>query len=217
MSLKLHYHPLASFCWKPLIALYEKGVPFQPHLVDLGNPEAAAAFKALWPIRKFPVLEDDATGRVIPESSIIVEYLEQHFPGKVPLIPADPDAARNVRFTDRLLDLYVHLPMQKIMTDRLRPEGKSDPHGVEEAKATLLTALDVLEKDLGTRNWAAGEAFTLADCAACPALYYGNMAVPFTATHANVAAYLARLQQRPSFARVLKEAEPYFNLVPKEK
>ena len=154
-------------------------------------------------------------GSLIPESTTIIEYLEQHYPGSAPLIPADPDAARNVRFTDRLYDLYVHLPMQKIMTDRLRPAGRNDPHGVEEAKATLLTALGILEKDMGARTWAAGETFTLADCAACPALFYGNMAVPFTATHKNVAAYLARLQQRPSFARVLKEAEPYFKFVPR--
>ena len=82
MSLTLHYHPLASFCWKVLIALYENGTPFKPHLVDLGDPEAAAAFKALWPIRKFPVLEDDATGSMIPESTTIIEYLDQHYPGQ---------------------------------------------------------------------------------------------------------------------------------------
>jgi glutathione S-transferase len=214
MSLKLHYHPLASFCWKALIALYENGTPFEPYLVDLGNPEAAAAFKALWPIRKFPVLEDKTSGAMIPESSIVIEYLDRHYPGAAPLIPSDPDAAREVRFIDRLYDLYVHLPMQKIMTDRLRPEGRGDPHGVEEAKATLLTALGILEKDMAGRTWSAGDVFTMADCAACPALYYSNMAVPFTDTHKNVAAYLARLQRRPSFARVLKEAEPYFKFVP---
>src|SRR5262245_12098662 len=194
MSLTLYYHPLASFCWKALIALYENGTPFTPHLVDLGDPEAAAAFRALWPIRKFPVLVDNDTGSMIPESTTIIEYLEQHYPGRMPLIPADADTARNVRLADRLHDLYLHLPMQKIMTDRLRPAGKNDPHGVEEAKATLLTALGILEKDMAGRTWAAGETFTMADCAACPALYYGNMAVPFTATHPNIAAYLARLQ-----------------------
>jgi glutathione S-transferase len=217
MALKLHYHPLASFCWKTLIALYENGTAFQPNLVDLGNSEAAAAFKTLWPIRKFPVLEDTASGAMIPESTTIIEFLDQHYPGAAPLIPNDPDAARQVRFADRLYDLYVHLPMQKIMTDRLRPEGKGDAHGVEEAKVTLLTALGVLEEDMARRTWAMGDAFTMADCAACPALYYGNMAVPFTDTHKTMAAYLGRLQQRPSFARVLREAEPYFKFVPKEK
>jgi glutathione S-transferase len=215
MSLTLYYHPLASFCWKALIPLYENGTPFKPHLVDLGDAEAAAAFKAIWPIRKFPVLRDDAKNRTVAESTTIIEYLAQHYPGRTALVPGDADQAREVRFTDRLYDLYVHLPMQKIMTDRLRPAGKNDAHGVEEAKATLLTALGIIEKDMAARTWATGETFTMADCAASPALFYGNMAVPFTDTHKNVAAYLDRLKQRPAFARVLKEAEPYFKFVPK--
>jgi glutathione S-transferase len=215
MSLTLYYHPLASFCWKALLPLYENGTPFKPHLVDLGDAEAAAAFKAIWPIRKFPVLRDDAKNRTVAESTTIIEYLAQHYPGRTGLVPSNADQAREVRFTDRLYDLYVHMPMQKIMTDRLRPAGKNDPHGVEEAKATLQTALGIIEKDMATRTWATGETFTMADCAAAPALFYGNMAVPFTDTHKNVAAYLDRLKQRPAFARVLKEAEPYFKFVPK--
>ena len=167
MSLTLYYHPLASFCWKALIPLYENGTPFKPHLVDLGDAEAAAAFKAIWPIRKFPVLRDDAKNRTVAELTTIIEYLAQHYPGRTALVPSDADQAREVRFTDRLYDLYVHLPMQKIMTDRLRPAGKNDPHGVEEAKATLLTALGIIEKDMAARTWATGETFTMADCAAC--------------------------------------------------
>jgi glutathione S-transferase len=215
MSLTLYFHPLSSFCWKALIALYENATPFKPQVVNFMDAQESEAFKAMWPIRKFPVLRDAATNRMIPESSIIIEYLDQQHPGTTRFIPAEPDAARNVRFTDRLYDLYVHMPMQKIITDRLRPAGKNDTHGVEEAKATLLTALGILEKDMAEQTWAAGETFTLADCAAAPALFYGNMAVPFTETHKNVAAYLDRLKQRPSFARVLREAGPYFKLVPK--
>jgi glutathione S-transferase len=215
MALTLYFHPLASFCWKALIPLYENGTPFTPQIVDLMDAGDAAAFKAMWPIRKFPVLKDDTRGKIIPESTTIIEYLQQHYPGRTCFIPADGDAAREVRFIDRMYDLYVHLPMQKIMTDRLRPEGKSDPHGVEDAKATLLTAVGILDKDMANRTWAAGNDFSLADCAAAPALFYGNMAAPFTDTQKNAAAYLERLKQRPSFARVLKEAEPYFKYVPK--
>jgi glutathione S-transferase len=215
MSLTLYFHPLSSFCWKALIPLYENATPFKPQVVNLMDPQEAAAFKALWPIRKFPVLRDESNDRLIPESTAIVEYLQQHYPGAVRLIPADAEAAQEVRFTDRLFDLYVHLPMQKIMTDRLRPAGKNDAHGVEEAKATLRDALGILDTSLASHTWATGEAFTMADCAALPALYYANVAMPFVATHKNVAAYLARLQQRPSVARVLKEAEPYFKFVPK--
>ena len=127
MSLTLHYHPLASFCWKVLIALYENGTPFEPHLVDLGDEAASTAFRRMWPIGKMPVLRDDARDRTIPESSIIIEYLAQHYPGERQLLPADPEQALQVRLADRLYDLYVQEPMQKIVTDRLRPAGSQRP------------------------------------------------------------------------------------------
>ena len=216
MSLKLHFHPLSSFCWKALIALYENDVPFTPYLVDLGNSEARAAFVKLWGIGKFPVLQDDARNEIVPESSIIIEYLDAHYAGRTRLIPEDPGRALQARLRDRFYDLYVHLPMQKIVVDRLRPEGKRDPHGVEEARAQLRTSYAMIEQQMASGGWAMGEDFTLADCAAAPSLFYGNMAEPFGDGHKYVAAYLERLKARPSFARVLREAEPYFQMVPKE-
>src|SRR5882757_9939361 len=120
MSLTLYYHPLSSFCWKTLIALYENDTPFTPHLVDLMDPAANAAFKAIWPIGKFPVLRDDARDRTIPETSVIIEYLQQHYPGRTRLIPADPDLALQTRARDRLFDLYMNTPIGKIVTDRFR-------------------------------------------------------------------------------------------------
>ena len=215
MSLTLHYHPLSSFCWKALIALYESGVPFTPKLVDLGNAAERAALLKLWPIGKFPVLQDDALGQIVPESSIIIEYLDRHYPGHVRLIPDSADGALQTRLRDRFYDLYVHLPMQKIMGDRLRPEGKKDPHGVEEARAQLRTSYAMIEQQMTACSWAMGSEFSLADCAAAPSLFYGNMVVPFDA-HKNLSAYFERLKARPSFARVMKEAEPWFNMVPKE-
>lgn len=164
MSLTLYFHPLASFCHKTLIALYENDTPFTPHLVDLADPKANAEFKALWPIRKFPVLHDAARDHMIPESSVIIEYLDQHYPGKTSFIPNDADRARETRLRDRLFDLYLHLPMQKVVGDRLRPEGRKDPHGVEEAKAQLHTSLRMLDELVASRQWATGDTFTLADC-----------------------------------------------------
>lgn len=137
MSLTFYYHPLASFCWKALIALYENDTPFKPHLVDLGNEQSRAEFKALWPIAKMPVLRDTATGQTVPESSIIIEYLDQHYPGRIQLVPKDPDLARQTRLCDRFYDFYVHEPMQKIVTDRIRPPGKNDPHGVEPSEGAI--------------------------------------------------------------------------------
>jgi glutathione S-transferase len=216
MSLTLHFHPLASYCWKALIALYENDVAFTPNLVDLGNAAERAALVKLWGVGKFPVLQDDARGEIVPESSIIVEYLDRHYARRARLIPDDPEKALQVRLRDRFFDLYVHLPMQKIVVDRMRPEGKRDPHGVEEARAQLRTSYAMIEQQMAAGGWAIGEAFTLADCAAAPSLFYGNMAEPFGDTNKNVAAYLERLKARPSVARVLKEAEPYFQMVPKE-
>jgi glutathione S-transferase len=216
MSLTLHYHPLASFCWKVLIALYENDIAFTPNLVDLGNPAERAALLKLWPIGKFPVLEDAARGQIVPESSIIIDYLDRHYPSRTKFIPDDPDLALQTRLRDRFYDLYVHLPMQKIMDDRLRPADKKDPHGVEEARARLRTSYKMIEQQMSAGGWAMGDRFTMADCAAAPPLFYGNMVVPFGGEHRNLAAYFERLKARPSFARVMKEAEPYFNMIPKE-
>lgn len=214
MSFVLHYHPLASFCHKVLIALYENEVPFVPQLVDLGDPAQRAGFLRVWPIGKFPVLCDEVREKTIPESSIIIEYLQQYYPGKVKLIPEAVDDARETRLLDRFFDLYVHEPMQKIVTDRLRPVGSDDPHGVEHARKVMRTAFDMLEKDMVHRTWAAGESFGLADCAAAPALFYANKVMPIADHHPHLARYLDRLMQRPSYARVLIEAQPYFAMFP---
>jgi glutathione S-transferase len=216
MSLTLHFHPLASFCWKALIALYENDIPFTPNSVDLSNPAERAALLKLWPIGKFPVLQDDARGEIVPESSIIIEHLDRHYPGRTKFIPEQSELAWQTRLRDRFYDLYVHLPMQKIMGDRLRPADARDPHGVEEARAQLRTSYSMIERQMASGGWAMGEAFSLADCAAAPPLFYGNMVVPFGDEHSNLRAYFERLKSRPSFARVMKEAEPYFNMVPKE-
>lgn len=214
MTLSLYFHPLASYCWKVLIALYENATPFQPRIVDLGNPAERDAFFTLAPLGKFPVLQDSKTGRVLPESTIIIEYLAQHYPGSSQLVPADPELALEARLQDRFFDQQVHEAMQKHVLDKFRPEGARDPYGVQQAHAQLDKAYGILEQTLATRPWAAGEAFSLADCAAAPALHYANLVHPFGDQYPRLTAYLERLQARPSFARVLREAEPYFAMFP---
>ncbi|TMA62314.1 MAG: glutathione S-transferase family protein [Deltaproteobacteria bacterium] len=213
--MRLYFHPFASFCQKVLVALYENDVPFEPHVVDLGDEASSAEFKRLWPIGKFPVLRDEARGRTIPESSMIIEYLARHYPGKIELIPEDADLAWETRLRDRFYDLYVNVPMQKIVTDRLRPAGRNDPHGVEEARRQLQTAYGLIDQEMETRTWAIGDRFSMADCAAAPAMYYANLVMPFDDAHRNAAAYLGRLMERSSFARVVEEATPYRALFPK--
>jgi glutathione S-transferase len=217
VALTLHYHPLASFCWKVLIALYENDIPFTPNVVDLSDPTERARLLALSTLGKFPVLQDDTRNEIVPESSIVVEYLDQHYPGRTRLIPADGNLARQIRLCDRFYDLYVHLPMQKIVGDRLRAEGKRDPYGVEEARGQLRKSYTMLDAQMAaTGPWAAGASFSLADCAAMPSLFYGNMVEPFTDTYRNLAGYFDRLKMRPSIVRTLEEASPYFSMVPKE-
>jgi glutathione S-transferase len=114
MSLKLYFHPFASFCQKALVAFYENDTPFEPCMIDLGDATSRAGFLKIWPIGKFPVLRDDAKDQTIPESSIIIEYLAQHYPGPTQLVPADADLARQTRLGDRFYDLYVHAPMQSL-------------------------------------------------------------------------------------------------------
>jgi glutathione S-transferase len=215
MSLKLYFHPLSSFCQKALIAFYENDTPFEPLIVDLTDEVSSAEFKKIWPIGKFPVLRDDAKDRTIPESSIIIEYLGMHYPGRTQLVPADPDLARQTRLRDRFYDQYVQLPMQKVVGDKLRPAGKNDPYGVELAKAQLQTAYGMIDQDMATKTWAMGDAFSMADCAAAPALFYANLVLPFGDAHKNMAGYFGRLMERPSFARAVEEAKPYFALFPK--
>ena len=214
MSLTLLFHPLSSFCHKVLIALYENDTPFTPQIVNLMDEGERTAFRKLWPIGKFPVLVDAARDWNVSESSIIIEYLDQHFPGRTRLIPEDPELARQMRFRDRFFDLHIHMPMQKIVGDRLRPEGKKDPHGVAEAKTLMQTALGMVDQAIASKTWATGESFTMADCSAAPALFYADKVMPFGETHPHAAAYLKRLTERPSYARALKEAEPYFKFFP---
>jgi glutathione S-transferase len=215
MSLTLYFHPLSSFCQKALVALYENDTPFTPRIIDLGDAASRAELETIWPLVKFPVLRDDARDQTVPEASIIIEHLAQHYPGRTRLVPADADLAIRTRLRDRFYDLYVSTPMGKIVTDRLRPAGKNDPHGVDEARTLLRTACDMIEQDMSTKMWAMGDAFTMADCAAAPALFYADMVTPLRGTHKNVAAYLDRLMERPSFARALKEAQPYLKFVPR--
>jgi glutathione S-transferase len=214
MSLTLHLHPLSSFCWKALIGLYELDVPFEKHVVDLSDGAQRAALAGLWPIAKFPVLRDEGAKRTVPESSVLLEYVDQRFGTKNTLLPKDPERALECRLRDRVFDLYIHMPMQKIVGDRLRPAESKDPFGVAQARAQIETTYALVDAQLGRGPWVMGDAFTLADCSAMPALFYANKVAPFVGRWKNLAGYLERLEARPSVARVLREAEPYMHAFP---
>ena len=217
MALTLHLHPLSSFCWKVLIALYENGTPFEPRMVDFGDPTARAAYAALWPTCKIPLLEDD--GRVVPETSIMIEYLDRHHPGALKLLPADAPAQMEVRLWDRLSDLYVMDPMQRIVGQHMRPEAERDAATLASCQTLLDRSYDMIERHMAEqhaagRHWAAGENFSMADCAAAPALFYAAIARPFPPGHGALQSYYERLMTRPSVERAIDEARPYFRYFP---
>jgi glutathione S-transferase len=214
VSLTLYLHPLASFCHKVLIALYENGTPFRAETVNLGDPGSAQAHVERWPVGKIPVLHDARTQQVIPETSIIIEYLQETYPGPVTLLPPDKDMRLKARLWDRFFDLYVNTPMGKIVTDRIRPVGQSDACGVAEARATLATAYAMIEGQVAPHRWAIGDEFTLADCAAAPALFYATIVHPPGEGFPHLNAYRDRLLARHSVKRVIDEARPFFPMFP---
>lgn len=211
--LKLYYHPFASFCQKVLIALYEKDLPFEPVFIDLGDPEHRARLASVWPMVKFPVLRDEAAVRIIPESSLIIEYLDEIAPDRARMIPEDPRAALQARLWDRFFDNFIAVNVTRVVVDRFRSKGDNDPTGVEQAKEGIVQALELCEREVAGREWAIGNQFTLADCAAAPSLFYAGTIVPLD-TYPQVKGYYERLLGRPSFARVVEEARPYRHLFP---
>lgn len=209
----LHYHPLSSYCQKALIAADLLGVELDKRLLNLGDPAERAAFAALWPTGKMPLLVDQ--GRPVGETSILIEYLQLHHaaPGHR-LIPADPDQALDVRLWDRLFDLYVMAPMQALTGDLLRPEAERDPFGVAQAREKLQSAFAFIDQRMDGRTWACGETFSLADCAAAPALFYAVTYVPLTPALPHLAAYFERLVAHPAVAAVIEQARPWFRYYP---
>lgn len=209
--LTLYGHPISSYTWKALIALYENDTPFEAVTID---QDTYADFIALWPLGQFPALRDSASNAFVTETSCIIEYLDTRYPGPTRFIPRDSAEALEARRWDRVFDNNINTMMSKVVVDRIRPEGSKDPYGVEDARRRVRAAYEVVERQLGANTFIVGEAFTLADCAAAPALWYATRNVPLEDKFPRIAAYLERLISRPSFDRVLREKEPLFHLYP---
>jgi glutathione S-transferase len=211
MALTLYAHPFSSYCQKVLIALYENAIPFGLRLVNFADPESVREFAGVWPMKRMPVLIDD--GRPVMESSVIIEHLGVSHPGPVRLLPAELEAALDVRFMDRFFDSYVMTPMGRIVFDRMRAPDAHDPQGVTESRSLLEAAYGWLDGRMAGREWAAGD-FSLADCAAAPSLFYADWVHPIGEGFANVRAYRKRLLARPSVARAVDEARQYRSYFP---
>lgn len=210
--LALYGHPFSSYTQKALIALYENETPFEFRAIGPDTPQHAQEWLRRWPLAKFPLLIDGA--REVVETSIIVEYLQLAHPGPVRLLPADPMAALQVRFLDRFFDLHVMDAMQIAVTTALGRVPGTREEGLALAKDRLEPAYAWLEKHLAGKTWANGEAFTLADAAAAPALFYADWVYQIPEQYKLLRAYRTRLLARPSIARCVEEARPYRNLFP---
>ncbi|MGZ3423926.1 MAG: glutathione S-transferase family protein [Polyangiales bacterium] len=204
--MKLHYHPLSTYSQKTVLGFHEKQASFTPQIVQLSDPASKAAYLAINPLGKLPTLVLD-DGYVIPESSIILEWLDTHVEGGTKLIPDDKDLARKTRFHDRLADLYVNNPTATIFFDSLKPEAQRNPAAVKSAHETLDTMFGLLDKTFAKNTWVLGEVFTMADLALAPSLAYLKMVKPYAA-HKNLVAYAGRVHERPSYLKVAAEAAP---------
>ena len=207
MSLILYGHPFSSYCQKVLIPFYENGIAFEFRRLSPDDPQIAAEHERLWPLKRMPVLVDGQ--RTVVESSIIVEYLDLHVGGPVRFLPVDSKAALEVRALDRFFDHYVMTPMQKVVFDALRAPKSRDVQGVNDARVLLETAYRWLDGELRGREWATPGGFSLADCAAAPALFYADWVHPIPPGCPELQGYRRRLLARPSFARVVDEARPF--------
>ncbi len=205
-SLTLHYNPVSTYSQKALIALYEKGAEFKKEILNLQDPAAWAAYKDLYPLGKIPLLIV-GDGHLIPESTIIIEYLDENVDGPR-LIPTDPELARRTRFLTAFADNYINNSFQTIFFDGRKPEADREPKRVAAAIETVKTVLRFLEGQLGEGPWLLGETFSMADCALLPPLTYMAKDGRLEATP-NLAAYVRRSVERPSIAQVHRDMEPF--------
>lgn len=208
--MKLYAHPFSSFCQKALIAFYENDIAFEYRTLE--DLSANAELLALWPLKRFPVLQDGET--TVLESSSIIEYLQAYYPGPIRLILDDAAAAVEVRMMDRVFDNYVSTPQGRIVFNSMRAETDRDPLGDAEARKMLETTYAWLDQRLAGREWATDHGFSLADCAAAPALFYADWTHPIPERFETLKAYRARLLARPSIARCVDEARPYRDYFP---
>ena len=203
--MKLYYHPLSTYSQKVLIALYEKGIDFTPEIINLMDPDAHNEYRKTYPMGKVPCLELD-DGHIIPESSIIVEYIDSM--DEPMLLKGDAEKIRKIRFKDRMYDLYLIETVATLLFQGLKPESEQDPERIEKARSQIDTMYGFMENELGNQAYSNGDEFLMSDCAAAPGLFYAQHVAPF-AEHENICAYWERLIERSSIQRTQEEATPY--------
>jgi len=201
--MKLYYHPISTYSQKVLIALYEKGLDFEPEIVQLMGPEGRANYRDVYPMGKIPCLIDGE--QMVPESSIIIEYIDDMAEPK--LIKGNAAEMRKIRFKDRMFDLYLNNNVATLLFQSLKSAADQDPDLIDKARFQINTMYSFMEHEFGEQDYANGNEFLMADCAAAPALNYAQQVAPFD-DHKNICAYWERLTSRPSIQRIQEEAAP---------
>ena len=202
--MKLYYNPISTYSQKTLLAFYEKGIEFEPHIVSLMDPKALEEYRSVYPMGKIPclVLEDD---HIIPESSIIIEYIDGMAEPR--LIDGDAEQTRKIRFKDRMLDLYLNDSIVTLLFQSMKPEDQKDQERIDTAKFRVDTMYSFMEHEFGEQPYANGDKFTMADCAAAPGLFYAELLAPFS-EYKNISAYWERLKERASVQKTHTDAKP---------
>lgn len=202
--MKLYYHPISTYSQKVLIAFYEKGLAFEPQIVQLMDPDAGKKYRNVYPMGKIPCLVLD-DGHLIPESSIIIDYIDRL--AKPTLLNNDPTKARKIRFKDRMFDLYLNDNVVTLLFQNMKPENERDKEKIERARFQIKNMYESMDKDFADQPFANGAEFTMSDCAAAPALFYAQQNAPFD-QYRNICTYWDRLSSRPSVRRTQEEAAP---------
>lgn len=210
--MKLYYHPLSSYAQKVLIALYEKGIEFESEIVNLMDPDSRDAYREIYPLGKVPCLQQE-DGHMIPESSIIVEYIDPM--AEPTLIKGDADETRRIRFKDRMFDLYLTEAVGTLLFQSMKPESEQDPERIQKAEFNIGVMYGFMENEFGNQPYANGDEFLMSDCAAAPGLFYAEQVAPFS-DYENISAYWERLKSRPSVQRTHEEAAPYLEMFMKK-
>ena len=205
--MKLYSANLSNFASKCRLAIYEKGAPVEMVPIPGGDLKSPDYLK-IYPLGKTPALQVD--GQIIGESEVINEYFEEKFPEK-PLLPKDAESRARSRGISRFHDLYLEPPLRALFPQVSAKE--KDPALITEKLTDLKTRLDQLEGMLSAGPYALGAAFTLADCALVPTMFFMNLMLPMlgapspTDGHPKLAAWWAKVQERPTVQKVLSEQQ----------
>jgi glutathione S-transferase len=198
--------PVSNYYNKVKLALLEKNVPFVEENVKTGLTDEAVLSAS--PLAKIPFIRTPQGN--LCESEAIVEYIEAAYPNP-PLLPADPFAAAKVRELCIYIDLHIELVARELYYAAFSGGTLSDDNRARIRKQ-LEKGITAAKRLLKFAPYAAGDTFTLADCAAFASLPLVGMATKaiygedlLLAGGVDYKAYIKFIGERPSAQKVLAD------------